>query len=218
VKNVVIVDYGMGNLLSVQRAFEHCGARVRITSSPAQIEKAEFLVLPGVGAFADGMRELEGRGLVKPIRAFAKTGRPFLGICLGMQMMLETSEEFGIYEGLALIPGKVVMIPKSGPDGTSHKIPHIGWNSLLPLHENGDWDNTILHGISPGETVYFVHSFSAAPVHPRNDLADCSYNGLRLCAAIQSGNAYGCQFHPEKSSSAGLRIIRNFLEIQSLKE
>lgn len=217
-KNVVIVDYGMGNLLSVQRAFEHCGARVRITSSPAQIEKAEFLVLPGVGAFADGMRELERRGLVKPIRASTKTGRPFLGICLGMQMMLETSEEFGIYEGLALIPGKVVMITKSGPDGTSHKIPHIGWNSLLPLHDNGNWDNTILHGISPGESVYFVHSFSAVPARPENDLADCSYNGLRLCAAIQSGNVYGCQFHPEKSSSVGLRIIDNFLKIQPIRQ
>jgi len=218
VKNVVIVDYGMGNLLSVQRAFEHCNARVKIANSPAQIEKAEFLVLPGVGAFADGMRELESRGLVKPIRAFAKTGRPFLGICLGMQMMLETSEEFGIYNGLSLIPGKVVMIPKNGPDGTFHKIPHIGWNSLLPLHDNGDWDNTILHGISPGESVYFVHSFSAVPAHSQNDLADCSYNGLRLCAAIQSGNVYGCQFHPEKSSSTGLRIIKNFLKIQPLHQ
>ncbi len=186
-------------------------ADVELTRDRDRALAADGLVVPGVGAFADGMRELERRGLVKPIRAFAKTGRPFLGICLGMQMMLETSEEFEIYEGLALIPGKVVMIPKSGPDGTYHKIPHIGWNSLLPLHENGNWDNTILHGISPGESVYFVHSFSAAPTHPHNDLADCFYNGLRLSAAIRSGNIYGCQFHPEKSQDSGLKLMQNFL-------
>lgn len=215
-KNVVIVDYGMGNLLSVQRAFEHCGAKVKITSSSAQIERARYLVLPGVGAFADGMRELENRGFVKAIKTFAKTGRPFLGICLGMQMMLETGEEFGMYDGLALIPGKVVMIPKNGPDGTPHKIPHIGWNSLLLPSDNAGWNNTILHGILPGESVYFVHSFSAVPANPQNDLADCLYNGLRLCAAVQSGNVYGCQFHPEKSSSVGLQIIKNFLKIQPL--
>lgn len=217
-ENVVIVDYGMGNLLSVQRAFEYCGAKVKIASLPAQVEQAQYLVLPGVGAFADGMRELERRGLVGAIKTFVKTGRPFLGICLGMQMMLETGEEFGVYGGLALIPGKVVMIPKNSPDGVLHKIPHIGWNGLLPANNNTGWDNTILNGILPGESVYFVHSFSAVPVNPQNDLAGCLYNGLRLCAVVRSGNVYGCQFHPEKSSSVGLRIIKNFLKIQQLKK
>lgn len=217
-KNVVVIDYGMGNLLSVRRAFEFCGAHVEITSVPGRVERAEYLVLPGVGAFADGMSELESRDLVKAVRRFAKTGRPFMGICLGMQMMMEAGEEFGIHKGLALIPGTVSMIAKEGPDGSSHKIPHIGWNGLFPPHDNGRWDNTILHGISPGESAYFVHSFSAVPAHPDNDLAGCFYNGLWLCAVLKSGNIYGCQFHPEKSSSVGLRIIDNFLKIQPIRQ
>ncbi|MCX5807596.1 MAG: imidazole glycerol phosphate synthase subunit HisH [Proteobacteria bacterium] len=214
-RNVVVVDYGMGNLLSVQRAFENCGARVVITNSPNVVERAECLVLPGVGAFADGMRELHSRGFVEAIRKFAKTGRPFLGICLGMQMMMETSEEFGIYEGLALIPGRVIMIPKTGSNGTLHKIPHIGWNGLLLPKNREDWDNTIFQDLSIGESVYFVHSFSVNPADPVNDLADCEYNGLSICAAIQSGNLYGCQFHPEKSGAVGLKIINTFLKMRS---
>jgi glutamine amidotransferase len=212
-RNVVIVDYGMGNLLSVQRAFEHCGARVIITSSPNAVERAECLVLPGVGAFADGMRELHSRGLVEAIRKFSKTGRSFMGICLGMQMMMDTSEEFGIYEGLALIAGRVSMIPKAGSDGKHHKIPHIGWNNLLLPKNREDWSNTIFQDLSIGESVYFVHSFSVIPENPANDLADCDYNGLCICAAIQEGNVYGCQFHPEKSGPVGLKIIMNFLKI-----
>ncbi|MCX5811388.1 MAG: imidazole glycerol phosphate synthase subunit HisH [Proteobacteria bacterium] len=212
-RNVVVVDYGMGNLLSVHRAFEYCGARVVITSSPNQVERAEYLVLPGVGAFADGIRELHSRGLVEAIRKFTKTGRPFLGICLGMQMMMETSEEFGIYEGLALIPGRVIMIPKAGSDGIPHKIPHIGWNGLLLPKNREDWNNTVFQDLSIGESVYFVHSFSVIPTNPINDLADCDYNGLCICASIQSGNVYGCQFHPEKSGIVGLKIIKNFLKI-----
>lgn len=213
-RNVVVVDYGMGNLLSVQRAFEYCGARVIITSSPGKVERAECLVLPGVGAFADGMRELGSRDLVESIRKFARTGRPFLGICLGMQMMMETSEEFGIYDGLALIPGRVVMIPGAGSNGAPHKIPHIGWNGLLLPKNREDWNNTIFQDISIGESVYFVHSFSVVPANPVNNLADCDYNGLCICAAIQSGNVYGCQFHPEKSGTVGLKIINNFLKIR----
>ncbi|WP_279384302.1 imidazole glycerol phosphate synthase subunit HisH [Geotalea toluenoxydans] len=127
---VTVIDYGIGNLLSVARAFEHCGANVELTDDARKIADADYLVLPGVGAFADGMSGLVERGLIEPIKKFAAKERPFLGICLGMQMMLDQSEEYGANEGLGLIPGKVVAIPAVGVDGSPHKIPHIGWNEI----------------------------------------------------------------------------------------
>ena len=134
-----------------------------------------------------------------------------MGICLGMQMMLEASEEFGMHEGLGLIPGNVVAIPPTATDGKPHKIPHIGWNDLLPPTPGTDWNETILAGVSPGTAVYFVHSFAAVPASPEHRLADCDYDGRIISAAVKFGNLYGCQFHPEKSGEAGLRILKNFL-------
>ena len=209
---VTIIDYGIGNILSVRRAFEYWGAEVVITDSPQRIENAERLVLPGVGAFADGMTGLRDRNLVKPIQKFASKNRPFLGICLGMQMMMEIGEEFGRYEGLGLIPGIVSKIPDTGVDGCTHKIPHIGWNGLSIPSVKSDWSKTILNGIQSGSSVYFVHSFTAVPENEKNRLADCYYNGRIISAAIQSDNLYGCQFHPEKSGQVGLSIINNFLK------
>lgn len=210
---VTIIDYGVGNLLSVRRAFEHFGAEIVIADSVEKIEQAESLVLPGVGAFADGMAALRERGYIEPIKEYSLQNRPFLGICLGMQMMLEVGEEFGIHKGLGLIPGKVTKIPNTGINRQMHKIPHIGWNALkLPIAES-NWDNSILFGINQGEEVYFVHSFSVVPESEKNRLADCIYDGRILSAVIQSGNLYGCQFHPEKSGAVGLKIINNFLSI-----
>ena len=209
---VTVIDYGIGNLLSVCRALEHCGAEVLLTTSPSDVDKADRLVLPGVGAFSNGMVGLSAGGFPEPIRKYSRTGRPFLGICLGMQMMLEASEEFGVHEGLGLIPGNVVAIPPAGTDGKPHKIPHIGWNGLLPPTPETDWNETILAGVSTGTSVYFVHSFTAAPASPGHRLADCDYDGRVISAAVKCGNLYGCQFHPEKSGEVGLRIINNFLE------
>lgn len=209
---VTVIDYGIGNILSVRRAFEYWGAEVVVTDSPQLIENAEHLVLPGVGAFADGMTGLRDRGLVGPIQKFAAKNRPFLGICLGMQMMLEFGEEFGRYEGLGLIPGIVTKIPNTGVDGAVHKIPHIGWNQLLIPSIDIEWNKTILNGIEPESSAYFVHSFTAVPENKENRLADCYYNGRVISAAIRSGNLYGCQFHPEKSGQVGLNIIRNFFK------
>lgn len=217
IPRVTVIDYGIGNLLSVCRAFEHCGAEVLLADSPSDVESAERLVLPGVGAFTDGMAGLSTGGFIGPIRKYVKTGRPFLGICLGMQMMLETSEEFGVHEGLGLIPGNVVAIPCTGSNGKSHKIPHIGWNALLPPTPVADWKETILAGITPGIAVYFVHSFAAVPSNPAHRLADCDYNGRVISAAVKCGNLYGCQFHPEKSGEAGLRIINNFSAVAGLQ-
>lgn len=210
---MTVVDYGMGNLLSVMRAFEHCGAEVALADSPGEIERADRLVLPGVGAFADGMEGLGKRDLVEPVRAFAASGRPFLGICLGMQMMLEGSEEFGEHEGLGLIPGKVVAIPPTGTDGSPHKIPHIGWNGIYPPGAGGVWDGSVLEGLPHGAPMYFVHSFMAVPRDGTRRLADSKYGGITISAVIRSGSAYGCQFHPEKSGESGLKMIRKFIEL-----
>jgi glutamine amidotransferase len=211
VSRVTIVDYGIGNLLSVQRACEYWGAEVEFIDSPSGIEKAEHLILPGVGAFADGMAGLRERGIVDSLRKYASQDRPFMGICLGMQMMLEVGEEFGKHEGLGIIPGTVVKIVETGVDGQNHKIPHIGWNSLCVPAVLKDWNDTVLQGIVPGSAVYFVHSYTAVPANDMNRLADCDYNGRIVSAAIHAGNLYGCQFHPEKSGMVGQRIFKNFL-------
>lgn len=213
VTSVTIVDYGIGNLLSVKRACEYWGAKVITSDLPSEIEKAEHIILPGVGAFADGMLGLQARRLVDPIKKYAAQNRPFMGICLGMQMMMEIGEEFGRYEGLGLIPGTVSKVAETSVDGKQHKIPHIGWNSLLVPVAQVNWTDTVLRGIAPESEVYFVHSYTAIPTDVANRLADCDYNGRMISAAVREGNLYGCQFHPEKSGPIGLKIIRNFLEI-----
>ncbi len=207
---VSVVDYGMGNLFSVSRALEACEATPVLVDTPDAVINADILILPGVGAFADGMAGLAERGLIDPIKAYAKSGRPLLGICLGMQMMLETNEEFGFHRGLGFMAGKVAEIPRSGLNGRPHKIPHIGWNELI-CPAGAHWDNTILQDIPEGSPMYFVHSFTAWPTD-ENRLADCDYNGQRISAVIQQGNVYGCQFHPEKSGPVGLKLLRNFIE------
>lgn len=210
---VTVIDYGVGNLLSVIRAFESCGAKVLVTDRGETAVKADRLVLPGVGAFSDGMRRLLELGLVDPIVDFVSGGRPFLGICLGMQMMMDFSEEFGITKGLGIVSGKVVRIPSMGCQGLTHKIPHIGWNSLLKSEESVKWQGTILRNIGVGAEVYFIHSFTAFPNVQQHRLADARYDGCLISAAIRNGNAYGCQFHPEKSGKIGLQIISNFLSL-----
>jgi glutamine amidotransferase len=210
--SVAVVDYGIGNLLSVSRALEQCGAQVLLTDDPAQIAQAQRLVLPGVGAFKDGMDGLRTRGLIDILRQFAATGRPLLGICLGMQMLLDYSEEFGTHEGLGLISGRVTAIPATSAAGVRHKIPHIGWNELQAPDAN-KWSGTILDDIAPGSSVYFVHSFTAFPDDSACRLADCSYDGRLISAVIRKRNTYGCQFHPEKSGEIGLNILRRFLAL-----
>ena len=208
---VRVVDYGVGNLLSVARAIEHCGARVQLADRAADIAGAAMLVLPGVGAFADGMAELRLRRLDQPVIDFAKSGKPLLGICLGMQMLLSASEEFGEHAGLGIIPGRVKAVPPVGVDGRPHKIPHIGWNALQLPRGVTSWHKTILQGIAPGATVYFVHTYTAIPDSADHRLADCDYDGQLLSASLRSGMVFGCQFHPEKSGHVGLKVLENFL-------
>ena len=210
---VTVIDYGIGNLFSVSRAFEQCGAEVILADSPAGIASAERLVLPGVGAFADGMAGLASGHLVEPILEFCRRSRPFLGICLGMQMMMEYSEEFGRHQGLGLIPGGVLPISNRGADGRPHKIPHIGWNALHVPRGRSNWERTPLRHVAPESSVYFVHSFAAAPTDPAHLLAECSYDGVPVTAAIGRDMMFGCQFHPEKSARNGLQVIRDFLAL-----
>ncbi len=208
---VAIVDYGIGNVFSVARALEHCGAEAYLTADPVKIEKADYLILPGVGAFADAMKGLREKNLLDAVKSFCLRDRPFMGICLGMQMMLDSTEEFGHHEGIGLIPGRVEAIPDHDASGKRHKLPHIGWNRLL--FNEGNYDDRLLSGVESGSFVYFVHSFSASPQEQERRVADTEYNGCRISAIIKSGNLYGCQFHPEKSGKVGLKLITNFISL-----
>ncbi|MBF0609657.1 MAG: imidazole glycerol phosphate synthase subunit HisH [Magnetococcales bacterium] len=212
-KRVTVVDYGLGNLLSVRRAFEQCGAEVTISHSPVTVEAADRLVVPGVGAFGKGMWGLRQNGLDLAIQQHVASGRPLLGICLGMQLLLDESDEFGVHAGLGLIPGRVIAIPAQGADGSSHPIPHMGWNALYSPPGSPSWQGTLLNGIAQGEYCYFVHSFMANPNHSSHRLADCQYNGIAISAVIAKENILGCQFHPEKSGTVGLAILNTFLSM-----
>jgi glutamine amidotransferase len=207
---ITVIDYGVGNLLSVQRGFEYCGAEVVLTSDPEAVVAAERVVLPGVGAFANAMRALEELGLLRAIQAVAEQRTPLLGICLGMQLLLEESEEFGFTKGLGLISGRVVPVPTATTNGEVQKVPHIGWNGLIPAKPRNDWGGTLLQDNRSSGATYFVHSFMAVPTNPQHRLADCLYGGHRIAAAIARDRITGCQFHPEKSGEVGLRILRRF--------
>ena len=210
---VAVIDYGLGNLLSVRRGLEHCGATVTVTSDPDAILSAARVVLPGVGAFAHGMAELRSRGLDVIVRKVAAQGSVLLGICLGMQMLLDESDEFGKTEGLGIIPGRVVPILPTTTDGFSMKIPHIGWNNLVFPENLENWEDSLLQEINLGEAVYFVHSFMAVPNNPKHLIANCVYGGVPLAAVIGRDNIYGCQFHPEKSGEIGLKVLHRFLSL-----
>lgn len=209
--SVTVVDYGVGNLHSVRRALESCGCdRVVVSTDPADLDSADRLILPGVGAFADGMRGLRERSLVDPIVRFARSGRPLLGICLGMQMLATQSEEFGSHAGLDLIPGRVVAIPRRAVDGSTLKVPFIGWTPVS-LTDGGSADGSLLASHPPQAAVYLVHSFHTQPDDPSHLLATYAFGGHRITAAIRSGNVTGFQFHPEKSGTVGLEILRKFV-------
>ena len=208
-----VVDYGTSNLLSVTRAFEHAGATVETIKTANQVIKSDRLVLPGVGAFGNCQSSLQTHGLWEPVDEFMRSGKPFLGICVGMQMMLEASDEFGDHKGFGLIPGQVSAIPAIDENGMPHKIPHIGWNRLFPPDSSIRWQGTILDGIEPETSVYFVHSFAAQPNEDSHRIADTDYDGVSISAVVRRDNAYGCQFHTEKSGPVGLKIIENFLKL-----
>lgn len=198
----IIIDYQMGNLRSVQKAIEKVGGQAEISSDAAKIADAKRLILPGVGAFGDAMAELNQRGLVDPIRDYCRSGRPFLGICLGMQLLLDSSTEHGQHEGLGIIPGNVMRFENR----SDRKIPHMGWNTVS--HVGG---HPMLSSIDDGSHFYFVHSYYVQPADPSVDMLRCDYDQT-FTAAIARDNVVATQFHPEKSQSAGLRLLAGFLQ------
>jgi glutamine amidotransferase len=208
--NVTIVDYGVGNLFSVRKALEKCGANVVLSADPDVLLKSDRLVLPGVGAFGGAISELKRLGLIETIHNFAASRKPLLGICLGMQFLFDESEEFGLHAGLGLIPGRVIPIPRTSSNGDKLKIPHIGWVSLNPSISKNSWEGTVLSNIKPDDCVYFVHSFMAEPKNLSDELANCLYGGHSIAAVVKYKNIIGCQFHPEKSGKVGLSILQAF--------
>ena len=213
-KTITLIDYGMANLLNVVRAFEHCGAAVRVVEKPTELLDPERLVLPGVGAFRDCLEELRRRGFDDALRRFVDTDRPLLGICVGMQALFDASEEFGEHPGLGLLPGRVRAVPRETLDGARQRVPHIGWNHLVEPEGGRNWSDTLIEPFRERRpAVYFVHSYAAQPAIPSDRLADCVYGGHRICAAVQRENLMATQFHPERSGETGLAIIRHFLDL-----
>ncbi len=207
-KTITIVDYGVGNLRSVARAFEHVGANVDVTSDAQKIIQAERLILPGVGAFGHCMEELNKRNLIEPILKFAASEKPFLGICVGMQIMLSVGEEFGEHKGLGLIAGRVQEIPKLN----DRILPVIGWMNLKKTDGINGWQGTILEKTPAGSSVYFVHSFAANPDDKTVRLAEYEYDGINIAAAVSKDNLTGVQFHPEKSGLVGINMLKGFVK------
>ncbi|MBI4370278.1 MAG: imidazole glycerol phosphate synthase subunit HisH [Elusimicrobia bacterium] len=215
---VVIVDYGLGNLFSVVRALHQLGAEGRISGNPQEIVSAERLILPGVGAFGDGMAHLNERGLVPALHQYAASGRPLLGICLGMQILMSTSEEFGFHRGLDLIKGKVILLERPRED-RRFKVPHIGWNALYRPQDSGPngsgWRSSLLDHVAEGSCVYFLHSYAVVPDSQDTCAAVTRYANNLFCSVIKQGNVQGVQFHPERSGEAGLSLLRNFINDNS---
>jgi glutamine amidotransferase len=205
---VTVVDYGAGNLHSVSKALTHLGAGVVIARDGEAIERAERLILPGVGAFGEGMAGLARRGQIEAVRAFAASGRPFLGICLGAQLLMDESEEFGTHRGLGIIPGKVVLIPCEGV-----KVPHVGWQKIRPPRDDA-WKGTLLAATPLCTWAYFVHSYHCMPDDAADLCALAIYGGHPIAAAVSRNNVTGVQFHPEKSGKCGLTMLETFLDLR----
>ena len=211
--SVVIVDYGLGNLFSVERAVRHLGAEAVISSDPVALETADRVILPGVGAFGDGMRNLRKRGLIAPLLAYAGSGRPLLGICLGMQLLMSESEEFGLHQGIGLVTGKVVRL-RSPTSEDRFRVPHIGWNALhshWKIQTATPWQGTLLQYLEQGTFMYFLHSYVVVPENPSVCLAVTRQGRDTFCSVLRHGNTSGVQFHPERSGEDGLRLFRAFL-------
>ena len=205
---IAIIDYDMGNLKSVAKAFEKVGAPARVTRDPGVIMDASHVVLPGVGAFRDCIKHLDEFNLISPILKSVKEGKPFLGICLGMQLLFDESMEFGRHQGLGPIKGSVVRFPAAtDSSGLELKVPHMGWNDIKMSK-----GSALMKGIHDGAYFYFVHSYYTAPADASVTLTTTGY-GLEFTSAIEKDNIMACQFHPEKSQRVGLKLLKNFSEL-----
>jgi glutamine amidotransferase len=202
---IAIIDYGMGNLRSVQKGFEKVGFEALVTADPKVVLEADKIVLPGVGAFPDCMRNLEQGGFVEPLLRVIREGRPFLGICLGLQLLFTESEEFGLHKGLNIIPGRVLRFPEGMTEGDEElKVPHMGWNQISIKRRPPAFE-----GIAEGTNVYFVHSYYVLP-DDDSVIATTTGYGMEFCSSVWKENVVATQFHPEKSQEKGLAILKNF--------
>ena len=209
-KNIVVIDYGIGNVKSMMNALTDLDVCTILTNNKQKIMQSDGLILPGVGAFAKGMENLKKFDLIDILNKFVESGKPLLGVCLGMQMLLDESEEFEITKGLGFINGKV---KKMHIDiNSKDKLPHVSWNELIEPDQE-KWENTILKDVSPYSDVYFVHSYISIPDKKQDVLAQCEYGGYKFCAALNKKNVYGTQFHPEKSAKVGQQILNNFISL-----
>ncbi|MEQ8331856.1 imidazole glycerol phosphate synthase subunit HisH [Nisaea sp.] len=206
---VTVLDFGIGNLYSVCRAVEKSGAEVALVDKCPRADQVERLILPGVGAFAKCLDAMRRFGAVDLSREFAETGRPMLGICVGMQALFEIGEEFGEHAGIGIIPGRVKQLkPLAG--NNAFKLPHVGW-APLECPRPGSWDSSPLRSVKPGEYTYFVHSYHGIPDQNGSILATTTYDGIKITAAVSKDNVTGVQFHPERSGPVGLRIMESFV-------
>ena len=207
-RRVAIVDYGMGNLFSVQQACQQVGMQATVTPDAREVREADAVILPGVGAFGEAMATLRQLGLAEALQEVAGAGKPVLGICLGMQLLMTASDEFGRHTGLDLIKGDVVRFEAPSTGSRMLKVPQIGWNGVFQTGRDA-WEQSCLHGLKDGECMYFVHSYYVKPVDPRVVLATSRYGHIEFCSALRQDNVTACQFHPERSGPQGLRIYRN---------
>jgi imidazole glycerol-phosphate synthase subunit HisH len=208
-KNVSIINYSIGNIFSIAKAFEKLDCSVIIADEPEHVKSADYLVLPGVGAFGDGMANLNKTGLAEAIKEYVNLGNPFIGICLGMQFLFSQSEEFGINYGLDLIKGEVKKLPSQ----KNMKIPHIGWAKLFLPEKMFSWKGTLLDGYDSAIDVYFAHSYICCPEDDSLWLSHSVFGDHNFCSCIKKENVIGYQFHPEKSGNVGIKIIQNFLKL-----
>lgn len=199
---IAIVDYGLGNVRSIQNAIKKINSESVLTGDPDQILNSDALILPGVGSYRAGVQALIERNLKESLIKYVQRNKPILGICLGMQLLLEIGYEFGSNDGLGLIEGEVNKLAN-----TNEKIPHIGWNKIYPRRDDRIFDKITNH------EFYFVHSFVAKPSNEKDNLASCKYGEYEFCAAVKKNNIYGVQFHPEKSGENGLQLLKNFSQI-----
>lgn len=212
-ENITIVNYGLGNLYNLSRALIHCGCEnVKISSNPDDILIADKIILPGVGAFRTAMIELKERKLVKPICEFASSGKPLLGICLGMQILATNGEEFGLNDGLGLIPGRVIKIADKNINYKKIKIPFIGWSNII--FEKNVSESNLYSVMDKNDELYFVHSYEFIPTDQNNIIAKYDYCELKINAIVQLNNIIGFQFHPEKSGPVGLKLLKKFTDLK----
>lgn len=208
---VAIIDYSLGNLFSVQQACLYCGIDAFITNDINMLMKADYAILPGIGSFGNAMENLQKMDLVMPIHDFVASGKPLMGVCLGLQLLFTESEELGSFKGLDIINGAVKRFPNIANDGHPLKIPQIQWNKISKTFDN-EWDKSPLIECEEGDYMYFVHSFYVSPENPKDILSITEYGDFCYCSSIQSNNVSAFQFHPEKSGQKGLSIYKNFFK------